>query len=174
MVAQCCGNCSGGHGPSSIKWEDEPVLKTKSMSLMKNNVGQYDLSFPVEGSKNSEYYRWGVHVYAKKCLGQRLRPFYEWIFLWFRWPLRSLVSVNRYDYLHRFERLQRLMMESLVGSLRRDCSWIAGMGQRSIRAILIFAVARIVRTCFHKSAVITEIAGVVHSDPYDRNDYMEI
>jgi len=63
MMTQCCGNCSGGHGPSSIKWEDEPVLKTKSMSLMKNNVGKYDLSFPIEGSKTSEYYS-STHLFV--------------------------------------------------------------------------------------------------------------
>ena len=40
----------------------------------------------------------------------------------------------------------------------------------SIPAILIFAVVRIVSTCFQK---IAGIAGVVHSDPNDRNDYME-
>ena len=65
-------------------------------------------------------------------------------------------------------------MVSLVGSLRRDRSWIAGIKRRFIRAILIFAVARIVRTCVHKIAGITEIAGVVvYSDPNDCSDYME-
>ena len=44
---------------------------------------------------------------------------------------------------------------------------IAGIEQCSIPAILIFAFVRIVSTCFQK------IAGVVHSDPNDRNDYME-
>ena len=49
---------------------------------------------------------------------------------------------------------------------------IAGIEQGSIAAILIFAVAWIVSTCFQKIAGIAEIAGVVHSDPNDRNDYM--
>ena len=53
---------------------------------------------------------------------------------------------------------------------RCDRSWIAGIEQGSILAILIVAIARIVRACFHK---IAGIAGVVHSDPNDRNDYME-
>ena len=77
MMAQCCGNCSGGHGPSSIKWEDEPVLKTKSMSLMKNNVGNYDLSFPIEGSKTSEYYR-----SVLMTIGDFLSDLYEYIICW--------------------------------------------------------------------------------------------
>ena len=47
---------------------------------------------------------------------------------------------------------------------------IAGIEQGSIPAILIFAVVRI---CFEKIAGIAMIAGVVHSDPNDRNDYME-
>ena len=53
---------------------------------------------------------------------------------------------------------------------RCDRWWIAGIEQCSILAILIVAIARIVRACFHKTA---GIAGVVHSDPNDRNDYME-
>ena len=53
---------------------------------------------------------------------------------------------------------------------RCDRSWITGIEQGSILAILIVAIARIVRACFHK---IAGIAGVVHSDPNDRNDYME-
>ena len=47
---------------------------------------------------------------------------------------------------------------------------IVGIEQDSILAILIVAIARIVRACFHKIAT---IAGVVHSDPNDRCDYME-
>ena len=47
---------------------------------------------------------------------------------------------------------------------------IAGIEQGSILAILIVAIARIVRACFHK---IAGIAGVVHGYPNDRNDYME-
>ena len=42
------------------------------------------------------------------------------------------------------------------GSLRSDRQWNAGIEQRSILAVLIFVVARIVRTCFHKIAGITE------------------
>ena len=42
---------------------------------------------------------------------------------------------------------------------------------RSIPAI--FAVVRIVSRCFQNIAGIADIAGVVHSDPNDRNDYME-
>ena len=45
---------------------------------------------------------------------------------------------------------------------------IAGIEQGSIPAI--FAVVRIVSTCFQK---IAGIAGVVHSDPNDGSDYME-
>ena len=52
---------------------------------------------------------------------------------------------------------------------RCDRWWIAGI-ERSILAILIVAIAKIVRACFHK---IAGIAGVVHCDPNDRNDYME-
>ena len=53
---------------------------------------------------------------------------------------------------------------------RCDRWWIAGIEQCSILAILIVAITRIVRACFHK---IAGIAGVVHSDPNDRNEYME-
>ncbi len=56
---------------------------------------------------------------------------------------------------------------------RCDRWWIAGIEQVSIPAILIVAIARIVHACFHKIAGIVGIAGVVHSDPNDRNDYME-
>ena len=50
---------------------------------------------------------------------------------------------------------------------------IIGIEQGSIPAILIFAVVRIVSTCFQKIAGIAVIVGVVHSDSNDRNDYME-
>ena len=50
---------------------------------------------------------------------------------------------------------------------------IAGIEQGSIPAIVIFAVVRIVSTCFQKIAGIAVMAGVVHSDPNDRNNYME-
>ena len=50
---------------------------------------------------------------------------------------------------------------------------ITGIEQSSIPAILIFEVVRIVSTCFKKIVRITVIAGVAHSDPNDRNDYME-
>ena len=50
---------------------------------------------------------------------------------------------------------------------RCDRWLIAGIEQGSILAILIIAIARIVRACFHN------IAGVVHSDSNDRTDYME-
>ena len=50
---------------------------------------------------------------------------------------------------------------------------VAGIEQGSIPAILIFAVVWIVDTCFQKIAGIAVIAGVVHSDPNIRNDYME-
>ena len=53
---------------------------------------------------------------------------------------------------------------------RCDRWWIAGTEQDSILAILIVAITRIVRACFHK---IAGIAAVVHSNPNDRNDYME-
>ena len=49
-----------------------------------------------------------------------------------------------------------------------DRWWIAGIEQASILAILIVAIARIVRACFFAG-----IAGVVHSDPNDRNAYVE-
>ena len=39
--------------------------------------------------------------------------------------------------------------------------------------ILISTIAKIDRTYFHKTGGIAEIAGVVHSDPNDRNDYIE-
>ena len=57
------------------------------------------------------------------------------------------------------------MLQSLVGR--------CGIAQVSIPAILIVAIARIVRARFHKIAGIVRIAGVVHSDPNNRNDYME-
>ena len=50
---------------------------------------------------------------------------------------------------------------------RSDRWWIAGIERRSIPAILIVAIARIVPACCHK------IAGVFCSDPDDRNDDME-
>ena len=56
---------------------------------------------------------------------------------------------------------------------RCDRWWIAGIEQVPIPAILIVVIARIVHACFHKIAGIAGIAGVVHSDPNDRNDYME-
>ena len=46
----------------------------------------------------------------------------------------------------------------------------AGIEQGSIPEILIFAVVSIVSTCFQR---IAGLAGVVHSDPNDRSDYME-
>lgn len=59
MVKQCCGSCpSRASRETKIKWQDEAVLKAKSMSVMKKNIGKYDLSFPLEGSKTSEYYRY--------------------------------------------------------------------------------------------------------------------
>ena len=48
---------------------------------------------------------------------------------------------------------------------RCDRWWIAGIEQGSILAILIVAIAMIVRACFHKIAGIAE---VVHSDPDNR------
>ena len=51
---------------------------------------------------------------------------------------------------------------------------IAEIEQGSIPAILIFAVVRIASTYFQKIAAISVIPRVVHSDPNDRNDYMEI
>ena len=53
---------------------------------------------------------------------------------------------------------------------RCDHWWIAGIKQGSILAILIVAILRFVCAYFHE---IAGIAGVVHSDPNDRNDYME-
>ena len=53
---------------------------------------------------------------------------------------------------------------------RCDYWWIAGIEQCFMLAILIVAIARIVRACFHK---IAGIAGVVHRDPKESNDYME-
>ena len=41
----------------------------------------------------------------------------------------------------------------------------------SMLVILIVAIARIIRACFHKIAGVT---GVVNSNPEDRNDYMEM
>ena len=59
MMKHCCGNCSGGHGPSTIKWEDISKTKQKTMMNMKTAIenGNYDLSFPAEGGKTSDYYR---------------------------------------------------------------------------------------------------------------------
>ncbi len=59
MMQHCCGNCSDGHGPSSIKWEDESVVKQKSMAQMKVLIetGQYHLSYPAEGLSTNELYR---------------------------------------------------------------------------------------------------------------------
>ena len=60
MMKHCCGNCSGGHGPSTIKWEDISKTKQKTMMNMKTAIedGNYDLSFPAEGGKTSDYYRY--------------------------------------------------------------------------------------------------------------------
>ena len=59
MIKECCGTCSRGHGASDIIWEKPADLKKKSMSKMKEQleIGSFDLSFPIEGSKTSEYYR---------------------------------------------------------------------------------------------------------------------
>ncbi|XP_065070746.1 uncharacterized protein LOC135695552 [Rhopilema esculentum] len=58
MIKDCCGSCSRGHGSSDIIWEKPADLKKKSMSKMKEQleIGSFDLSFPIEGSKTSEYY----------------------------------------------------------------------------------------------------------------------
>eukprot|EP00794_Sanderia_malayensis_P018225 gene18225-20043_t len=67
MVAQCCGNCSDGHGPSSIKWEDNVIVKQKSMAQMKVLIetGNYQISFPVKSMSTNELYstnKWFVPV----------------------------------------------------------------------------------------------------------------
>ena len=49
----------------------------------------------------------------------------------------------------------------------------ARIEQGSIPAILIFAVVRVVSICFQKISGIAVIAGVIHGDPNDLNDYME-
>ena len=71
---------------------------------------------------------------------------------------------------HMIVTIVRISVNDSSDPERCDRWWIAGILQGSILAILIVAIARIIRACFHK---ISGIAGVVHSNPNDRNDYME-
>ena len=56
IVQTCCGNCTGGHGPSEILYQEGGMKK--SLMEVKNNVHAADtISFPIAGKKSDREFQ---------------------------------------------------------------------------------------------------------------------
>ena len=88
------------------------------------------------------------------------------------WNERLVLEANLYAMCLSTFLLARSLAQKLM-TRSHKIGTIAGIEQGSIPVIVIFPVARIVSTCFQKIAGIAVITGVIHSNPDDRNKYME-
>ena len=75
MMQHCCGNCSGGHGPSSINWGDFNTKKEWGIADVKKAIEDsvWDLSFPIGGGKHDDKYRYSLSscmLFLCKCISQ--------------------------------------------------------------------------------------------------------
>ncbi|XP_057304187.1 uncharacterized protein LOC130641408 [Hydractinia symbiolongicarpus] len=60
MVAAVCGNCTKGHGPTDIIWDDSyNKKKDRGLSDVKSEIenNMFDIYFPIEGLKTDNKYR---------------------------------------------------------------------------------------------------------------------
>lgn len=54
---KCCGNCSNGHGPSKILFNEPGSMKSSLVEVKENIKGEATISFPIPGKKDDILYQ---------------------------------------------------------------------------------------------------------------------
>lgn len=57
IFSKCCGNCSNGHGPSSIDFVGNNAMKNSLVEVKENILAPNTISFPIPGKKDETEYQ---------------------------------------------------------------------------------------------------------------------